>query len=279
MNRLKKEYIDNINNIIFTDEKNNYLKKETINRYKKKKKKENIVFSLMIMISILLIGTGVSYAEEIRDTINKVIIKINNTKTKSESNYTEYKIESTSKKELNYEANLKEPKCEKVINDYIGISENDECYSLYTYEELEKELGIKLLKNDLFKDNRMILIKVSRVDGKISYIKLRMPNPMNGEKNSNKSTKVWVEIAMRTKYNTNNIDTIWEANLSSDKNVREYNMASINNKAYGTANSRYTQNVFIVDDDIAYRLRIFIGNEYLDNPNEEVQRILDAFHY
>ena len=36
MNRLKKEYIDNINNIIFTDEKNNYLKKETINRYKKK---------------------------------------------------------------------------------------------------------------------------------------------------------------------------------------------------------------------------------------------------
>ncbi len=40
MNKLKEKYIDNISNIVLTDERNDYLKLETINRYKKKKEEK-----------------------------------------------------------------------------------------------------------------------------------------------------------------------------------------------------------------------------------------------
>ena len=55
MNKLKEKYIDNISNIVLTDERNDYLKLETINRYKKRKKKNKIIFSLIMIFSILII--------------------------------------------------------------------------------------------------------------------------------------------------------------------------------------------------------------------------------
>ncbi len=54
---------------------------------------------------------------------------------------------------------------------------------IYTYEELEKVLGIEiLLKNDLFKDNRIVVTKISVRMKKISYLRFSMPNPMDAEK-------------------------------------------------------------------------------------------------
>lgn len=279
MNNLEKKYKEKINSIDLPNERKDYLKGKLIKEYRKKEKIKNFFLSSLIVFSILLVGTGIAYADDIKNSINKVITKIYNGKSSNGSNFTNYKIESDAIKDLNYDANLRDPKCEKPINDYEGINENDECYSLYSYEELESELGIQLLKNDLFKDNRIILNKVSRIDGKISYIKLRMPNPMKGKMNSNESTDVLVEIAIRTKYNKNNNNNIWETILPSEKNIREYNIESIKCKVYGTASNRFTQNVFILHDDIVYRLRISIGKNALDNPDKEVQRILDAFHY
>lgn len=279
MKNFEKKYKNRLDSIDFSNERKDYLKSGIIEGYRKKEIRNNMIFSVLIIFCVLLIGTGIAYADDIKDSINKVITKIYNGKSSNGSNFTNYKIESDAIKELNYDANLRDPKCDKPINDYEGISENDECYSLYSYEELEKELGIKLLKNDLFKDNRIILNKVSRVDGKISYIKLRMPNPMEGKMNSNQTTDVFVEIAMRTKYNNNKNNNIWQSILSSEKNIREYDIKSINDKAYGTASNRFTQNVFILHDDVVYRLRISLCNDCLENPDKEVQRILDAFHY
>ncbi len=85
-----------------------------------------------------------------------------------------------------------------------------------------------------------------------------MPNPMDAEKNSRKTTKIYMEIIMRTKYNTSNNDTIWEANLSSEKNIKEYYIKSINDKACIFYTFSHTQSVFIIHDDILYRLKISI---------------------
>lgn len=84
---------------------------------------------------------------------------------------------------------------------------------------------------------------------------------------------------MRTKYHRNDIDTIWTANLPSEKGIHEYDLKSLNTKAYGTNLGKYNRNVFIISDNIAYRLRILTGNEAKKDPDKEVQRILDAFHY
>ena len=174
---------------------------------------------------------------------------------------------------------LRESTCQNYIGSCDIIDTIDECYSIYTYEELEKALGIEILKNDLFKDNRIVVTKISRKDEKISYLRFSMPNPMDAEKNSRKTTKIYMEIIMRTKYNTSNNDTIWEANLSSEKNIKEYYIKSINDKAYIFYTFSHTQSVFIIHDDILYRLKISIGDDYSSNPDKAVQKILEAFHY
>lgn len=279
MNKLKEKYIDNISNIVLTDERNEYLKLETINRYKKRKKQNKIVFSLIMIFSILIIGTGITYANDIKASISEVITKINNRTTSNGSTYTNFKLESKARKKLNYDAVLRESTCQNYIGSCDTIDAIDECYSIYTYEELEKTLGIEILKNDLFKDNRIVVTKISREDEKISYLRFSMPNPMDAEKNSRKATKIYMEIIMRTKYNTSNNDTIWEANLSSEKNIKEYYIKSINDKAYIFYTFSHTQSVFIIHDDILYRLKISIGDDYSSNPDKAVQKILEAFHY
>lgn len=279
MNKLKEKYIDNISNIVLTDERNDYLKLETINRYKKRKKKNKIIFSLIMIFSILIIGTGITYANDIKASISEVITKISNRTTSNGSTYTNFKLESKARKKLNYDAVLRESTCQNYIGSCDIIDAIDERYSIYTYEELEKALGIEILKNDLFKDNRIVVTKISRKDEKISYLRFSMPNPMDAEKNSRKTTKIYMEIIMRTKYNTSNNDTIWEANLSSEKNIKEYYIKSINDKAYIFYTFSHTQSVFIIHDDILYRLKISIGDDYSSNPDKAVQKILEAFHY
>lgn len=279
MNKLKKEYIDNVNNIFLTDERNDYLRLEMINRYKKRKKRNNIVFSLIIVFSILIVGTGVTYANEIKASISKVITKISNRTTSNGSTYTNFKLESGARKKLNYDAVLRESTCQTYVGSCDTVDVIDKCYSLYTYEELEKVLGIEILKNDLFKDNRIVVTKISRENEKISYLRFSMPDPMAAEKDSGKTTKVYMEIIMRTKYNTSSTDTIWEANLSSEKNIKEYYIKSINDKAYIFYTFSHNQNVFIIHDDILYRLKISIGDDYSSNPDKAVQKILEAFHY
>ena len=279
MNKLKEKYIDNISNIVLTDERNDYLKLETINRYKKRKKQNKIVFSLIMIFSILIIGTGITYANDIKASISEVITKISNRTTSNGSTYTNFKLESKARKKLNYDAVLRESTCQNYIGSCDTIDAIYECYSIYTYEELEKTLGIEILKNDLFKDNRIVVTKISREDEKISYLRFSMPNPMDAEKNSRKATKIYMEIIMRTKYNTSNNDTIWEANLSSEKNIKEYYIKSINDKAYIFYTFSHTQSVFIIHDDILYRLKISIGDDYSSNPDKAVQKILEAFHY
>ena len=59
MNKLKEKYIDNISNIVLTDERNAYLRLETINRYKKRKRNkkslERAVYGLLFFLAFVSI--------------------------------------------------------------------------------------------------------------------------------------------------------------------------------------------------------------------------------
>lgn len=279
MKRLESQYKKHFDNIDWSSEKEESLKISIINGYKKKQRKRKILYSIVIIFSILLVGTGVTYADDIKESINNIVAKIRNEKTPSGVPYTNYRIESEARKKLNYDAKLSEPKCTKFVDEYLGISDNDECYSIYTYEELEDALGIKILKNDLFKHNEFILKRLSRVDGKISFIELQMINPMDAKKNSTEITDINFTIYMRTKYHKSKNNTLWGGNYSSKDNVREYIIQNLKNKAYGNTAGSFGRNVFLVHDDIAYRLKMFVGGENIKTPDKEVQRILEAFHY
>ncbi len=174
MNKLKQEYVDNISNIVLTDERNDYLRLETIKRYKKRKKKNKIIFSLIIVFSILIVGTGITYAEEIKEIVTSIFTK-SYTEKVDNNDVQRIKLKYNGVKKINYNANLKEP-TGSGIDSFKNEPIDKSSYSMYTYEELEKELGIKLLRNDLFKRDKFILRTLEKKDGKIATVNLYMGN-------------------------------------------------------------------------------------------------------
>lgn len=275
MNDLENQFKQHFDNISWSAEKEKKIKSGIISGYKNKQKKRKIIFSLIFSLSMVLLGTGITYAAEIKESINKIITNISKEKTNTGLTYVNYKIQSDARKELNYDAKLSEPMCTKFVDEFLGISKDDECYSTYTYESLEQILGIKILKNDLFKHNEFILKQLLREDGKISFIELQMINPTDAKKNSVEIPQVYFKIYIRTKYSKSKNNLLWDVNLFSEDKVHEYNVKKLNTKAYGTNYTSYGRNVFLVYDDIIYRIKIATGKE----PDKDTQKILDAFHY
>lgn len=136
MNKLKEKYIDNISNIVLTDERNAYLRLETINRYKKRKRNKKIIFSLIMMFSILIIGTGIAYANEIKEIVSSIFTKSYTEKVDG-NDVQKIKLKYNGVKEINYNADLKEP-TGSGIDSFKNEPIDKDSYSMYTYEELEK---------------------------------------------------------------------------------------------------------------------------------------------
>lgn len=278
MNDLKAQFKKQFDKLDIPSEREEILKNQIIDGYKKKQRNKKVVFSILIVFSGLLLGTGIIYAKDIKANIDKIVTKISERKNSQGILYKNYKIESDARKELNYDAKLEEPKCDDYIDNFTGITEDNKCYTLYTYDELESELGIKLLKNDLFERNKFILKRVSRINGKISFIELQIKNPMNAKMNSSETTYITMSVYMLTKYHKSKNNKLWEFNDTSD-GIHEYYIKNLDTTAHGTGHGHLSRYVFLVYDDIIYKLRIKAGGENVKYPDKEVQRILDSFHY
>lgn len=277
MNKLKEKYIDNISNIVLTDERNDYLKLETINRYKKRKKKNKILFSLIMIFSILIIGTGITYAEEIKEIVTSIFIK-SYTEKIDNNEVQKIKLKYNSVKKINYEADLKEPTgsgIDSLNNEPI----DKDSYSMYTYEELEKELGIKLLRNDLFKRDKFILKTLEKKNGKISTISLYMTNVFKYDNKENKNVSfVSFNILIKTKYAESKENSELNHGNYTDETIPKYKVGKLNTIAYGIEYGK-RRRVYMEYDDVLYSFTLSPGADYRDKPDEEVQKILDGFHY
>lgn len=277
MNKLKEKYIDNISNIVLTDERNDYLKLETINRYKKRKKKNKIVFSLIMIFSILIIGTGITYAEEIKEIVTSIFIK-SYTEKIDNNEVQKIKLKYNGVKKINYEADLKEPTgsgIDSLKNEPI----DKDSYSMYTYEELEKKLGIKLLKNDLFKRDKFILKTLEKNDGKIATIGLYMTNVFKYDNKENKNVSfVSFNILIKTKYAERKENSELNHGNYTDETIPKYKVGKIGTIAYGIEYGR-RRSVYMEYDDVLYSFTLSPGADYHNKPDEEVQKILDGFHY
>ncbi len=277
MNKLKEKYIDNISNIVLTDERNDYLKLETINRYKKRKKKNKIVFSLIMIFSILIIGTGITYAEEIKEIVTSIFIK-SYTEKIDNNEVQKIKLKYNGVKKINYEADLKEPTgsgIDSLKNEPI----DKDSYSMYTYEELEKKLGIKLLKNDLFKRDKFILKTLEKNDGKIATIGLYMTNVFKYDNKENKNVSfVSFNILIKTKYAERKENSELNHGNYTDETIPKYKVGKLGTMAYGIEYGK-RRSVYMEYDDVIYSFTLSPGADYYNKSDEEVQKILDGFHY
>lgn len=277
MNKLKEKYIDNISNIVLTDERNAYLRLETINRYKKRKNKNKIIFSLIMMFSILIIGTGITYAEEIKEIVSSIFTKSYTEKVDG-NDVQKIKLKYNGVKEINYNADLKEPTgggIDSLKNEPI----DKDSYSMYTYEELEKELGTKLLKNDLFKRDKFILETLEKKNGKIATISLYMNNAFMYDNKENKNVSIVnFNILIKTKYAERKENSELNHGNYTDETIPKYKVGKLNTIAYGIEYGK-RRRVYMEYDDVIYSFTLSPGADYYNKSDEEVQKILDAFHY
>ncbi|MBD9115488.1 hypothetical protein EGP95_06920 [bacterium] len=277
MNKLKEKYIDNISNIVLTDERNAYLRLETINRYKKRKRNKKIIFSLIMMFSILIIGTGITYAEEIKEIVSSIFTKSYTEKVDG-NEVQKIKLKYNGVKEINYNADLKEP-TGSGIDSFKNEPIDKDSYSMYTYEELEKELGIKLLKNDLFKKDKFILKTLEKNDGKIATIGLYMINVFKYDNKENKNVSfVSFNILIKTKYAERKENSELNHGNYTDETIPKYKVGKLNTIAYGIEYGK-RRRVYMDYDDVLYSFTLSPGADYHNKPDEEVQKILDGFHY
>ena len=277
MNKINDRFNNTFDNIKLSKSQSYDLNQRIILGYKKRKRNKKIIFSLIMMFSILIIGTGITYAEEIKEIVTSIFTKSYTEKVDG-NDVQKIKLKYNGVKEINYNADLKEP-TGSGIDSFKNEPIDKDSYSMYTYEELEKELGIKLLKNDLFKKDKFILKTLEKNDGKIATISLYMTNVFKYDNKENKNVSfVSFNILIKTKYAERKENSELNHGNYTDETIPKYKVGKLNTIAYGIEYGK-RRRVYMEYDDVIYSFTLSTGADYRDKPDEEVQKILDAFHY
>ena len=277
MNKINDRFNNTFDNIKLSESQSYDLNQRIILRYKKRKRNKKIIFSLIMMFSILIIGTGIAYANEIKEIVTSIFTKSYTEKIDG-NDVQKIKLKYNGVKEINYNADLKEP-TGSGIDSFKNEPIDKDSYSMYTYEELEKELGIKLLKNDLFKRDKFILKTLEKNDGKIATISLYMTNVFKYDNKENKNVSfVSFNILIKTKYAERKENSELNHGNYTDETIPKYKVGKLNTIAYGIEYGK-RRRVYMEYDDVIYSFTLSTGADYRDKPDEEVQKILDAFHY
>ena len=277
MNKLNDSFTNTFDSIKLSKEKSNSLNKKIIFAYKQKRKKMKIIVSILAIASVLLVGTGIAYANEIKEIVSSIFTK-SYTEKVDNNDVQKIKLKYNGVKEINYNADLKEP-TGSGIDSFKNEPIDKDSYSMYTYEELEKKLGIKLLKNDLFKRDKFILKTLEKNDGKIATISLYMTNVFKYDNKENKNVSfVSFNILIKTKYAERKENSELNHGNYTDETIPKYKVNQLNTIAYGIEYGK-RRRVYMEYDDVIYSFTLSTGADYRDKPDEEVQKILDAFHY
>lgn len=277
MNKINDHFNNTFDNIKLSKSQSYDLNQRIILGYKKRKKKNKIIFSLIMMFSILIIGTGITYAEEIKEIVTSIFTKSYTEKVDG-NDVQKIKLKYNGVKEINYNADLKEP-TGSGIDSFKNEPIDKDSYSMYTYEELEKELGIKILKNDLFKRDKFILETLEKKNGKIATIGLYMTNVFKYDNKENKNVSfVSFNILIKTKYAERKENSELNHGNYTDETIPKYKVGKLGTIAYGIEYGK-RRRVYMEYDDVIYSFTLSTGADYRDKPDEEVQKILDAFHY
>lgn len=277
MNKLNDSFTNTFDSIKLSKEKSNSLNKKIIFAYKQKRKKMKIIVSILAIASVLLVGTGIAYANEIKEIVTSIFTKSYTEKVDG-NDVQKIKLKYSGVKEINYNADLKEP-TGSGIDSFKNEPIDKDSYSMYTYEELEKKLGIKLLKNDLFKRDKFILKTLEKNDGKIATIGLYMTNVFKYDNKENKNVSfVSFNILIKTKYAERKENSELNHGNYTDETIPKYKVNQLNTIAYGIEYGK-RRRVYMEYDDVIYSFTLSTGADYRDKPDEEVQKILDAFHY
>ena len=274
---METKFKNDLNKYELDEDSLSYIKSNIYTKYKKHQRNKKIILSVVTCFFIVISSLGIVYADEIKATVDKIIISIEKTKNPK---IDKFKMQMEGYVELNYDAKLNEPKCTYAIDNFKGISEDDKCYSLYNQKELEDILNIKLLKNDNFSSKKYILKRVTKKEGNITNITLEKKNLYNQKKNKKDSILVSLEIILLTKYYEKTADSIFETYIiDGEDKVTEYRIEKLDISAYARNIGSTQSRVWFMDNNIIYRLDVNLSGNKVKDREKEIQKILDSFYY
>lgn len=273
MKNIDKKYRNYFDSLELSLEKSDLIKKNIKDRYKKARRKNKIILSVITILLIGLISFGIVYADEIKGIVSGFTVY----KTVKENGNEDFYGVTRAKKEMNYDADIPE----------IGSESHGVEYDIY---DLENILDIKFLKSDIFKNNYVRVLNVKKENGKIAAL-----NFDRGEfscKNQMKQSVCLMKqyVSFSTKYSTKERSGLWTS--GSGMGVEDYEIKSLGVIAqlvtWADDEDRplnrdkiYMQwyRVFFVYDDVCYAFMFRVGYDK-DIPRvERVKNFLEALYY
>lgn len=270
---MKKEYNEFISLVNVSEKLDQKVLDKTIN----KKKTINYLKPVLISCAVIIVSImGIVYADDIIKTFNTLRYNYN-----KEANRTE--IHSDAIAEINYDADI--PETERGKFDELELGN-------YTYEELEKLLGIKLLKSKLFKNNTIHQYITRKVDNKISSASFGISNLMNYDfKSKYNLPDDWhdeifeMTFSFKTKYYekelTNSALNDTKFWISGYPETEEYYIKNLNTSAliiiFGFGKNCIIQFDY---DNISYYFDFkFLGHYDPDSVYYRIEEILESLSY
>lgn len=274
---MKDKFKNSLNKYELDEDSLSNIKSNIYTKYKKHQRNKKILLSVVTCFFIVISGLSIVYADEIKATVNNIIISIEKTKN---SKIDKFKMQMEGYVKLNYDAKLNEPKCTYAIDSFKGITEDDKCYSLYEQKELEDILDIKLLNNSNFGSKKYILKRVTKKDKNIASITLEKKNLYDQKKSKKDLVLISLEVTLLTKYHEKTADSIFETYIiDGEDKVTEYNVKKLNIKAYARNIGITQSRVWFMHNNIIYRLDVNLSGNKVKDREKEIQEILDSFYY
>ena len=281
---MKDKFKNSLNKYELDEDSLSNIKSNIYTKYKKHQRNKKIILSVVTCFFIVISSLGIVYADEIKETVDKILVQYGYIIDEDGNKQDAIKVDLSIDSKINYQAKLEAPKCTKNIDWTYGIKEDDECYTTYSIEELEKELNIKLLKNNDFKNQDLILEIIRRDnENNIQHIELKninpyqiIPNKKGNYKNIN-GLKINLTISLTTKYEKKDDDIMVIPKLDG-ATVKKIKLSKIDGEAiiwdWGDNGFKF---IWLESKDVIYYFKIKgIGN--IDE-NKEIEKMLNELFY
>lgn len=265
------------NNIVSTKRNNYYVFRKLA-----------IICSVLVFVSFI----GIAYAEEIGKIFNELFsnktVEVNPDGEKLTMEEIIYKTKDNLKQDISFE----DPSsCNGIYDQYYvheGQTTDDDCYKLYSYEEIEKELNIKILKSELFKKDKLTLDTLYKENNKITFLsfkgkKMYNDYPVRKDINehfnietpdSDKYPIVNFNIYLLDKDNKDNGELV--INKAPDYDVSEYTNDNLNINGIKVSHEKDYVALYFTYDNVLYL--ISVDTFHLDNldATKELDKIVES---
>lgn len=211
------------------------IKSNIYTKYKKHQRNKKIILSVVTCFFIVISSLGIVYADEIKETVDKIFINVGKKQIDKEGYLNSFIIETNTVKELNYKSTIEGNKCtlHKLHYKY-GELGKEQCYPIYKVNKIEELLDIKILSN--YKENEVYLYRLEKDENNnISFVYIRDKNTLDKEYKNDKLF-VSTSIIMKTKYykaknEEHNIDEMFKLGISKNAKEEKYYIKSLKTNA------------------------------------------------